>query len=117
LEKIVHNAWKSAEPGILFWDTIIGESVPDCYADLGFTTVSTNPCGEIPLCPYDSCRLLAINLFSYVKDPFTPSATFDMALFKKHVAMPRRSWTTSLTWSWKKLTSYLNKIQSDPEEE
>lgn len=81
-KKIVHNAWKSAEPGVLFWDTIIRESVPDCYADLGFRTVSTNPCGEIPLCPYDSCRLLAINLYSYVVNPFTPEAYFDFELFK-----------------------------------
>ncbi len=85
-KKIVHNAWKSAEPGILFWDTIINESVPDCYADLGYKTVSTNPCGEIPLCPYDSCRLLAINLFSYVENPFTKEASFDFDLFKKHIA-------------------------------
>ena len=84
-KKIVHNAWKSAEPGILFWDTIIRESVPDCYGDLGFTTVSTNPCGEIPLCPYDSCRLLAINLYGYVVNPFTPEAKFDFDLFKEHV--------------------------------
>ena len=83
--KIIHNAWKSAEPGVLFWDTIRRESIPDCYADLGFETVSTNPCGEIPLCPYDSCRLIAINLFSYVKDPFTPEASFDFELFKQHV--------------------------------
>lgn len=88
--KIVHNAWKSAEPGVLFWDTIIRESVPDCYADLGFKTVSTNPCGEIPLCPYDSCRLLAINLYSYVKNPFTPEATFDFELFRDHVTKAQR---------------------------
>lgn len=81
-KKIVHNAWKSAEPGVLFWDTIIRESVPDCYADLGYRTVSTNPCGEIPLCPYDSCRLLAINLYSYVVNPFTKDAYFDFELFK-----------------------------------
>ncbi len=85
-KKIVHNAWKSAEPGVLFWDTIIRESVPDCYSDLGFQTISTNPCGEIPLCPYDSCRLLAINLYSYVKNPFTEKAEFDYELFKQHVA-------------------------------
>src|SRR5690606_39130775 len=84
--KIVHNAWQSAEPGILFWDTIIKESVPDCYADLGYQTVSTNPCGEIPLCPYDSCRLLAINLFSYVDNPFTDKASFNFKLFKQHIA-------------------------------
>ena len=84
--KIVHNAWKSAEPGVLFWDTIIRESIPDCYADLGFKTVSTNPCGEIPLCPYDSCRLLSVNLYSYVENPFTKEAKFNFELFKKHVA-------------------------------
>ena len=89
-EKIVHNAWKSAEPGILFWDTIIRESVPDCYADLGYRTVSTNPCGEIPLCPYDSCRLLALNLYSYVQHPFTKEAYFDFDLFKKMVAIAQR---------------------------
>ena len=89
-KKIVHNAWKSAEPGILFWDTIINESVPDCYADLGYKTVSTNPCGEIPLCPYDSCRLLAINLFSYVEQPFTDKAKFNFTLFKKHIAAAQR---------------------------
>ena len=89
-EKIVHNAWKSAEPGVLFWDTILRESIPDCYADLGFRTVSTNPCGEIPLCPYDSCRLLSVNLYSYVVNPFTPEAYFDFDLFKKHVALAQR---------------------------
>ena len=89
-KKIVHNAWKSAEPGVLFWDTILRESVPDCYADLGFRTVSTNPCGEIPLCPYDSCRLLAINLYSYVVNPFTPEAYFDFEKFKKHASMAQR---------------------------
>lgn len=88
--KIIHNAWKSAEPGVLFWDTIVRESVPDCYADLGFRTISTNPCGEIPLCPYDSCRLLAINLYSYVCNPFTEKAEFDYGLFAKHVAMAQR---------------------------
>ena len=88
--KIIHNAWKSAEPGILFWDTITRESVPDCYADLGFRTISTNPCGEIPLCPYDSCRLLAINLYSYVVNPFTPEAYFDFDLFKTHVGKAQR---------------------------
>ena len=88
--KIIHNAWKSAEPGVLFWDTITREAVPDCYADLGFRTISTNPCGEIPLCPYDSCRLLAINLYSYVKNPFTPQAEFDFELFRKHVAKAQR---------------------------
>ena len=89
-EKIVHNAWKSAEPGVLFWDTILRESIPDCYADLGFRTVSTNPCGEIPLCPYDSCRLLSINLYSYVVNPFTKDAYFDYDLFRKHVAAAQR---------------------------
>lgn len=89
-QKIVHNAWRSAEPGILFWDTIIRESVPDCYSDLGFKTISTNPCGEIPLCPYDSCRLLAINLFSYVEQPFTSKAVFNFELFKKHIAAAQR---------------------------
>ena len=89
-KKIVHNAWKSAEPGVLFWDTILRESVPDCYADLGYRTVSTNPCGEIPLCPYDSCRLLAINLYAYVVNPFTPEAYFDFDLFKKHVRLAQR---------------------------
>ena len=88
--KIVYNAWKSAEPGVLFWDTILRESLPDCYADLGFQTVSTNPCGEIPLCPYDSCRLLAINLYSYVKNPFTSEAYFDFDLFREHVAKAQR---------------------------
>lgn len=90
MEKIVHNAWKSAEPGILFWDTIIKESVPDCYADLGYNTVSTNPCGEIPLCPYDSCRLLAMNLYSYVVNPFKKDAYFDFKLFEKHAALAQR---------------------------
>ncbi|MDD3210098.1 ribonucleotide reductase N-terminal alpha domain-containing protein, partial [Bacteroides graminisolvens] len=89
-KKIVHNAWRSAEPGVLFWDTIIKESVPDCYADLGYQTVSTNPCGEIPLCPYDSCRLLAINLYSYVVNPFKADAYFDFELFKKHVELAQR---------------------------
>ena len=89
-DKIIHNAWKSAEPGILFWDTIIDESIPDCYADLGFRTVSTNPCGEIPLCPYDSCRLLAVNLYSYVENPFTEEATFNYEKFNTHVGMAQR---------------------------
>ena len=99
-KKIVHNAWKSAEPGVLFWDTIIRESLPDCYADLGFKTISTNPCGEIPLCPYDSCRLLAINLYSYVKNPFTSEAYFDFDTFRKHVACAQRM--ISLTSRWRK---------------
>ncbi len=115
--KVVHNAWKSAEPGILFWDTITRESVPDCYADLGFKTVSTNPCGEIPLCPYDSCRLLAINLFSFVKDPFTPKATFDMDLFKVHVAHAQRIMDDIIDMELEKIDVILNKIESDPEEE
>ncbi|MDE5924099.1 MAG: ribonucleoside-diphosphate reductase, adenosylcobalamin-dependent, partial [Muribaculaceae bacterium] len=89
-QKIVHNAWKSAEPGVLFWDTITRESVPDCYADLGFQTISTNPCGEIPLCPYDSCRLVAVNLYSYVRDPFTPHAEFDFELFRSHMKYAQR---------------------------
>ena len=114
-KKIVHNAWKSAEPGILFWDTIIGESVPDCYSDLGFTTVSTNPCGEIPLCPYDSCRLLAINLFSYVKDPFTPTATFDMSLFKEHVGHAQKIMDDIIDLELEKIDVILNKIKTDPE--
>ena len=102
--KIVHNAWKSAEPGVLFWDTVTRESVPDCYADLGFRTISTNPCGEIPLCPYDSCRLLAINLYSYVLNPFTPEASFDFDLFKTHVAKAQRMMTTSSTLRWRRST-------------
>ena len=89
-KKIVHNAWKSAEPGVLFWDTITRESIPDCYADLGFKTVSTNPCGEIPLCPYDSCRLLAVNLYGYVDNPFTPQASFNFQRFRQHVRLAQR---------------------------
>ena len=112
-KKIVHNAWKSAEPGVLFWDTIIRESVPDCYADLGFRTVSTNPCGEIPLCPYDSCRLLAINLYSYVVNPFTPEAYFDFELFKKHVALAQRIMDDII--DLEKIECILEKIDSDPE--
>ncbi|WP_298536383.1 adenosylcobalamin-dependent ribonucleoside-diphosphate reductase [uncultured Algibacter sp.] len=114
-KKIVHNAWKSAEPGILFWDTIINESVPDCYADLGYKTVSTNPCGEIPLCPYDSCRLLAINLFSYVQDPFTEKAKFDFDLFKKHVAIAQRIMDDIIDLELDKIDNILKKIDSDPE--
>lgn len=113
--KIVHNAWKSAEPGVLFWDTIIRESVPDCYADLGFRTVSTNPCGEIPLCPYDSCRLLAINLYSYVVNPFTPEAYFDFELFKKHVALAQRIMDDIIDLELEKIERILEKIDSDPE--
>ena len=123
-KKIIHNAWKSAEPGVLFWDTILKESVPDCYADLGYRTVSTNPCGEIPLCPYDSCRLLAINLYSYVVNPFKPDAYFDFDLFKKHVTLAQRimddiidlelekihwlsaSWMTSSTLNWRRLKRF-----------
>ena len=114
-KKIVHNAWKSAEPGVLFWDTIIRESVPDCYADLGFSTVSTNPCGEIPLCPYDSCRLLAINLYSYVVNPFTPEAYFDFDLFKKHVALAQRIMDDIIDLELEKIERIMEKIDSDPE--
>lgn len=114
-KKIVHNAWKSAEPGILFWDTIIKESVPDCYADLGYKTVSTNPCGEIPLCPYDSCRLLAINLFSYVDHPFTKAANFNFELFKKHVAFAQRIMDDIIDLELEKIDLILKKIDDDPE--
>lgn len=114
-KKIVHNAWKSAEPGILFWDTIINESVPDCYADLGYKTVSTNPCGEIPLCPYDSCRLLAINLFSYVDHPFTNKASFNFELFKKHVACAQRIMDDIIDLELEKIDNILRKIDADPE--
>ncbi|MDE5686177.1 MAG: adenosylcobalamin-dependent ribonucleoside-diphosphate reductase, partial [Paramuribaculum sp.] len=113
--KIVHNAWKSAEPGVLFWDTITRESVPDCYADLGFRTISTNPCGEIPLCPYDSCRLLAINLYSYVKDPFTDHASFDFDLFATHVGKAQRIMDDIIDLEMEKIDLILNKIESDPE--
>ena len=114
-KKIVHNAWKSAEPGVLFWDTIIRESVPDCYADLGFRTISTNPCGEIPLCPYDSCRLLAINLYSYVVNPFTPEAYFDFDLFKKHISLAQRIMDDIIDLELEKIERILEKIDSDPE--
>jgi len=114
-KKIVHNAWKSAEPGILFWDTIINESVPDCYADLGYKTVSTNPCGEIPLCPYDSCRLLAINLFSYVENPFTEQAQFNFDLFKKHVGFAQRIMDDIIDLELEKIDKILQKIDEDPE--
>ncbi|NDW09788.1 adenosylcobalamin-dependent ribonucleoside-diphosphate reductase [Dysgonomonas sp. 520] len=114
-KKIVHNAWRSAEPGVLFWDTIIRESVPDCYADLGFRTVSTNPCGEIPLCPYDSCRLLAINLYSYVVNPFKEDAYFDFDLFKKHVELAQRIMDDIIDLESEKIDSILDKINSDPE--
>ena len=113
--KIVHNAWKSAEPGILFWDTITRESVPDCYADLGFKTISTNPCGEIPLCPYDSCRLIAINLYSYVKNPFTPGAYFDYDMFAEHVACAQRMMDDIIDLEMEKIEKILDKIKSDPE--
>tara|TARA_R110002050_G_scaffold187116_6_gene321558 strand:+ start:5375 stop:7987 length:2613 start_codon:yes stop_codon:yes gene_type:complete len=113
--KIVHNAWKSAEPGILFWDTVINESVPDCYADLGFKTVSTNPCGEIPLCPYDSCRLLAINLFNYVENPFTPEASFNMQKFKKHAAYAQRIMDDIVDLEMEKIDAIIKKIEDDPE--
>ena len=115
--KIVHNAWKSAEPGILFWDTIIRESVPDCYADKGYRTVSTNPCGEIPLCPYDSCRLLAINLYSYVQNPFTKGAFFDFPLFKKHVAIAQRIMDDIIDLELEKIDAILDKVHEDPESE
>ena len=113
--KIVHNAWQSAEPGVLFWDTIIRESVPDCYDDLGFRTISTNPCGEIPLCPYDSCRLLAVNLFSYVKNPFTPEAYFDFELFKEHAGKAQRIMDDIIDLEQEKIEAIIEKIQIDPE--
>ncbi len=114
--KIVHNAWKSAEPGILFWDTVISESIPDCYADQGFKTVSTNPCGEIPLCPYDSCRLLAINLYGYVENPFTPEAKFNFDLFKEHVAYSQRMMDNIIDMELEKINNIIKKIDSDPED-
>ena len=114
--KIVHNAWKSAEPGILFWDTVINESVPDCYADLGYKTVSTNPCGEIPLCPYDSCRLLAINLYSYVDNPFTEKAKFNFDLFKKHVNSAQRIMDDIIDLELEKIDAIIAKIDNDPED-
>ena len=113
--KIIHNAWKSAEPGVLFWDTIIRESVPDCYADLGFRTVSTNPCGEIPLCPYDSCRLLALNLYSYVENPFTPQAHFNMELFRKHVRIAQRFMDDIIDLELEHVDRILAKVEQDPE--
>ena len=116
-KKIVHNAWQSAEPGVLFWDTIIRESVPDCYADLGYKTVSTNPCGEIPLCPYDSCRLLAINLYSYVQNPFTPQAYFDFDLFSKHVGLAQRIMDDIIDLEMEKIEKIMAKIKSDPEDD
>jgi ribonucleoside-diphosphate reductase alpha chain len=116
-EKIVHNAWKSAEPGVLFWDTIIRESIPDCYADQGFATVSTNPCGEIPLCPYDSCRLLSINLYSYVDKPFTKEASFDFDKFKKHVQLAQRIMDDIVDLEMEKIDLILKKVDSDPQSE
>ena len=116
-EKIVHNAWKSAEPGVLFWDTIIKESIPDCYADLGFRTVSTNPCGEIPLCPYDSCRLLCVNLYSYVVNPFTKEAYFDYELFRKHVALAQRIMDDIVDLELEKIEKIMEKIKADPQNE
>ena len=115
-KKIVHNAWQSAEPGVLFWDTILKESVPDCYADLGYRTVSTNPCGEIPLCPYDSCRLLAINMYSYVNNPFTPEAWFDFDLFSKHVQLAQRIMDDIIDLEMEKIDRIIAKIESDPED-
>ena len=114
-QKIVHNAWKSAEPGVLFWDTILRESIPDCYADLGFATVSTNPCGEIPLCPYDSCRLLSINLFSYVNKPFTADATFNFDKFKQHVQYAQRIMDDIVDLEMEKIDQIIEKIKADPE--
>ncbi|MBO4935561.1 MAG: ribonucleoside-diphosphate reductase, adenosylcobalamin-dependent, partial [Alistipes sp.] len=114
--KIIHNAWKSAEPGVLFWDTIIRESVPDCYADEGFVTVSTNPCGEIPLCPYDSCRLLAINLYSYVENPFTKEASFNFDLFKSHVHKAMHLMDDIIDLELEKIDLIIDKIASDPED-
>lgn len=113
--KIIHNAWQSAEPGVLFWDTIIRESLPDCYADLGFKTVSTNPCGEIPLCPYDSCRLLAINLYSYVENPFTPNAKFNFSKFKEHVMYAQRMMDDIIDLEMEKIDTIIAKIEADPE--
>ena len=115
--KIVHNAWKSAEPGVLFWDTIIRESIPDCYADLGFKTVSTNPCGEIPLCPYDSCRLLSLNLYSYVIDPFTDHARFDMGLFKRHAQLAQRLMDDIIDLEMEKIDLIMSKIKTDPQDD
>lgn len=116
-KKIVHNAWKSAEPGVLFWDTILRESIPDCYADLGYRTVSTNPCGEIPLCPYDSCRLLSINLYSYVDNPFTKFATFNYELFRMHVRCAQRIMDDIIDLELEKIEKIMDKIKSDPESE
>ncbi|MDG5800514.1 adenosylcobalamin-dependent ribonucleoside-diphosphate reductase [Marinilabiliaceae bacterium ANBcel2] len=115
--KIVHNAWKSAEPGVLFWDTIVNESVPDCYSDLGYRTVSTNPCGEIPLCPYDSCRLIALNLYSYVENPFTSNSKFNFDLFREHVAYAQRIMDDIIDLELEKIDAIIKKIESDPEDE
>ncbi len=116
-QKIVHNAWKSAEPGVLFWDTITRESIPDCYADLGFRTTSTNPCGEIPLCPYDSCRLLAVNLYAYVRNPFTPEAEFDFDLFRRHIRLAQRFMDDIIDLEQEKIELILKKVASDPQTE
>ena len=116
-DKIIHNAWKSAEPGVLFWDTITRESVPDCYADEGFKTISTNPCGEIPLCPYDSCRLIAMNLYSYVEEPFTERAHFNMPLFRQHVQYAQRLMDDIIDLELEKIDRILEKIESDPEDD
>ena len=116
-KKIVHNAWKSAEPGVLFWDTILRESVPDCYADLGYKTISTNPCGEIPLCPYDSCRLLAINLYSYVDNPFTKKASFNYKKFREHVGLAQRIMDDIIDLELEKINLIMKKIESDPQSE
>ena len=116
-KKIIHNAWKSAEPGVLFWDTIRRESVPDCYENEGFRTVSTNPCGEIPLCPYDSCRLIAINLYSYVENPFTDKAYFNMPLFREHIQYAQRLMDDIIDLELEKIDQILAKIESDPESE
>ncbi|MEL6696568.1 MAG: adenosylcobalamin-dependent ribonucleoside-diphosphate reductase [Bacteroidota bacterium] len=115
-DKIIHNAWASAEPGILFWDTVQREAIPDCYADLGFKTVSTNPCGEIPLCPYDSCRLLAINLYSFVQNPFTAEASFDFDLFKEYVTMAQRVMDDIVDLELEKIEQIIAKIDADPED-
>jgi ribonucleoside-diphosphate reductase alpha chain len=116
-KKIIHNAWASAEPGVLFWDTVQREAIPDCYADLGFRTISTNPCGEIPLCPYDSCRLIAINLYSFVRNPFTPEATFDFEAFQKYAAMAQRIMDDIVDLELEKIEQILAKINADPEDE
>ena len=115
-EKIIHNAWKSAEPGVLFWDTVIRESIPDCYADEGFVTVSTNPCGEIPLCPYDSCRLLAMNLFSYVDNPFKPEAKFNFEKFRDHVGKAMHMMDDIIDLELEKVEQIITKIENDPED-